>query len=59
MQAGVASTRMNWSDIFTAPGRCRHLRVAVVRFSVTVQLIDTGTTVRPTVSWPHEQRLVA
>ena len=26
---------------------------------VTVHFIDTGTTARPTVSWPHEQELAA
>ena len=52
MQAGVASTRMNWSDIFTAPGLSRHLGAAVVRILVTVVFIDTGLTARPTVSWP-------
>ena len=36
MQAGVVSTRMTWSDIFTAPGLSRHLRVVVVRILVIV-----------------------
>ena len=59
MQAGVVSTRLNWSDIFTAPGLSRHLRVVVVRILVTVPFIDTGTTARPTFSWPYAQRLAA
>ena len=53
MQAGVASTRMRWSDIFTAPGLSRRLLVVVLCIPGAV----TGT--RPTVSWPHEQRLAA
>ena len=36
MQAGVASTRLTWSDIFTALGLCRHRRVLVVRILMTV-----------------------
>ena len=59
MQAGVVSTRMSWSDIFTAPGLSRHLRVVVVRIRLTVRFMDTGTTARPTFSWPHAQRLAA
>ena len=59
MQAGVASTRLTWSDIFTAPGRSRRLGAAVVRILATVLFIDTGLTARPTVSWPFEQKLAA
>ena len=59
MQAGVVSTRLTWSDIFTAQGLCRHLLVLVVRILVSVQFIDTGTPARPIFSWPHEQRLAA
>lgn len=59
MQAGVASPRLTWSDIFTAPGRSRRLGAAVVRILVTVLLFDTGLTARPTVSWPYEQKLAA
>ena len=59
-QAGVVSTRMNWNDIFTAPGSSpRHLRVSVVRIPVTVQFMDTGATARRTVLWPQEQRPAA
>ena len=50
MQAGVVSTRLNWNDIFTAPDRCRHLPVAVVRFSVTVQFRESATTALSTFS---------
>ena len=42
-----------------ATGLSRHLRVAVVRILVTVPFMDTGTTARPTFSWPHEYRLAA
>ena len=59
MQAGVASTRLNWSDIFTAAGLGRCLLIVVVRILVTVQFIDTATAARPTVSGPHQQRLAA
>ena len=59
MQAGVVSTRLTWSDIFTAQGLCRHLLVLVVRILISVQFIDTGTPARPIFSWPHEQRLTA
>ena len=59
MQAGVASTRLTWSDIFTALGLCRHRYVLVVRILMTVPFIGTGTPARPTVSWPHEQGLAA
>ena len=59
IQAGVVSNRLTWSDIFTAPGLSRYLRVVVVRILVTVPFMDTGTTARPTFSWPHEQWLAA
>ena len=57
----MVSTRMNWSDIFTARGLRRHLLIVVVRILVTVQVLDTGTTGRTmvSVSWPHEQRRAA
>ena len=42
MQAGVAGTRMNWSDIFMASGLSLHLRAAVVRILVTVLLHRDG-----------------
>ena len=48
MQAGLVSTRLNWSDIFTAPGLSLRILVAVVRVPVTVQLIETGTAELPT-----------
>ena len=57
MQAGAASTRLTWSDIFTAPGLSRYPLVVVLRIPGTVWFTDTGT--GPTVSWPHEQRLAA
>ena len=59
MQAGLVSTRLNWSDIFTAPGLSLRILVAVMRCSVTVQLRDTGTAELSTFSWPHEQRTAA
>ena len=59
MQAGLVSTRLNWSDVFTAPGHSLRILVAVVRIPVTVQLIETGTTELTTFSWPHEQRTAA
>ena len=59
MQAGLVSTRLNWSDVFTAPGHSLRILVAVVRIPVTVQLIATGTTELTTFSWPHEQRTAA
>ena len=59
MQAGLVSTRLNWSDVFTAPGHSVRILVAVVRIPVTVQLIETGTTELTTFSWPHEQRTAA
>ena len=55
MQAGVASTRLTWSDIFTVPGLSRHLGAAVVRILVAVLFMDAG----PTVSWPHDYKLAA
>ena len=59
MQTGLVSTRLNWSDIFTAPGLSLRILVAVVRIPVTVQLIETGPAELPTFSWPHEQRTAA
>ena len=59
MQAGLVSTRLHWSDIFTAPGRSLRILVAVMRFCVTVQLTETGTAELSTFSWPHEQRTAA
>ena len=59
MQAGLVSTRLNWSDIFTARGLSLRIFVAVVRIPVTVQLIETGSPDLPAVSWPHEQRTAA
>ena len=59
MQAGVVSTRLNWSDIFTARGLSRRLFVAVVRIPVIVQRIEPGTAELPTFSWPYEQRTAA
>ena len=59
MQAGVVSTRLDWSDIFTAPGLSLRILVAVVRIPVTVQLMDTGAAELPTFSWPPEQRTAA
>ena len=47
MQAGVASTRLTWSDIFTAPGLSRYLSAAVMRIFVTVLFIDTDSSARP------------
>ena len=59
MQAGVASTRLTWSDIFTAPGLSLRMCVAVVRIPVIVQRRDTGAAELPTFLWPHEQRTAA
>ena len=42
MQAGVVSARMSWSNIFAAPASLCVRREAVVRISVTVQLVYTG-----------------
>ena len=46
MQAGLVSTRLAMSDIFT--GRRVTLRVLVA-------LVETGAAECPTLSWPHEQ----
>ena len=59
MQAGLVSTRLAFSDVFTARGLSVCLLVAVVRVPVPVQLIETGRTERLTFSWPHEQRTAA
>ena len=59
MQAGVVSTRLNWSDIFTARGLSRRFFVAVVRIPVIVQRREPGTAELPTFSWPYEQRTAA
>ena len=42
MQAGAASTRLTWSDIFTAPGLSRYPLVVVLRIPGTVWFTDTG-----------------
>ena len=59
MQAGLVSTRMNWSDIFTAHGLSLRIFATVVRIPVPVQLIETGVAELPTFSWPHDQRKAA
>ena len=59
MQAGLVSTRLHWSDIFTARGLSLRILVAVVRIPVVVQLRETGTAELPAFSWPHEQRTAA
>ena len=59
MQAGLVSTRLTWSHIFTARGLSLRLLVAVVRIPVIVQLIGTGTAELPTLLWPHERRTAA
>ena len=60
MQAGLVSTRLAWSDIFTARSLSLRIFVVVVRIPVTVQqVIDTGTADLPAFSWPHEQRTAA
>ena len=59
MQAGLVSTRLNWSDVFTACGLSPHIFAAVVRIPVIVQRIETGTAELPTLSWPHDQRTAA
>ncbi len=59
MQAGVVSTRLAWSHIFTARGLSRRLLVAVVRIPVIVQRRETGAAELPTFPWPHEQRTAA
>ena len=58
-QAGLVSTRLNWSDIFTACGLSLRIFVAVLRIPVTVQLVETDTADLPAFSWPHEQRMAA
>ena len=50
MQAGLVSTRMNWSDIFTAHGLSLRIFVTVVRIPVPVQLKETGVAELPTPS---------
>ena len=50
MQAGLVSTRLALSDIFTA--RCVTLRVLVA-------VVDIGAAALPTLSWLHEQRTAA
>ena len=50
MQAGLVSTRLAMSDIFT-PRR--------VTLRVLVALVETGAAECPTLSWPHEQRTAA
>ena len=59
MQAGVVSTRLTWSHIFTARGLSLRLLVAVVRIPVIVQLREPGTAELPTFLCPHEQRTAA
>ena len=59
MQAGLVSTRLKWSDIFTARGLSLRILVAVVRIPVLRQRLETGTAELPTLSWPHEQRTAA
>ena len=59
MQAGLVSTRLTWSHIFTARGLSRRLLVAVVRIPVIGQRREPGTTELPTFSWPYEQRTAA
>ena len=46
MQAGLVSTRLTWSHIFTASGLSRRLLVAVVRIPVIGQRREPGTTER-------------
>ena len=58
-QAGVVSTRLNWSDIFTARGLALRMFVAVVRIPVIVQRRESGTAEPPTFVWPYEQRTAA
>ena len=50
MQAGLVSTRLALSDIFTA---CR------VTLRVLVALVETGAAEFSTRSWPHEQQMAA
>ena len=48
MQAGVVSTPMNWSDIFTAPAPLYVILVAVARIPVTVRVMETSAAALPT-----------
>ena len=50
MQAGLVSTRLALSNIFTARR---------VTLRVLVALVETGAVECPTLSWPHEQRMAA
>jgi len=50
MQAGLVSTRLALSDIFTAP--CVTLRVFVA-------VVETAAAALPRLSWPHGQRAAA
>ena len=59
MQAGLVSTRMKWSDIFTARGLSLRIFATVVRIPLPVQLIETGAAELRTFSWPHDQRKAA
>jgi len=59
MQAGLASTRMNWSDIFTARGLSLRIFATVVRIPVPIQLVETGVAEQSTFSWPHDRRKAA
>ena len=59
MQAGLGSTGLSWSDIFTACGHSLRIFVAVLRIPVTVQLIETNTADLLAFSSPHEQRTAA
>jgi IS1 family transposase len=54
MQAGLASTRLHWSDIFTARGLSLRLFVTVVAFALPVTRAELLTC-----SWPHELRTAA
>ena len=59
MQAGLVSTRQNWSDIFTACGLSLRIFVAVLRIPVTRQLVETDTADLLAFSSPHEQHTAA
>ncbi len=59
LQAGLVTTRLNWSDIFTAPGLSLRMLVVVVRIPVIVQRRETDAAELPTFLWPHEQRTAA
>ena len=50
MQAGLVSTRLALSDIFTARR---------VTLRVLVAVVDIGAAASPTLSWLHEQRTAA